>query len=267
MSVTIKDIYENCKASNVPMLSNYNPTEGFMALYQQNFSRIDKYLSRKYKEYSPVYIAGDVDNTTAEFISDVETYLILHRNSLDHLFKVELAEYDPRYNYDRYEQSETHRNGEVNAAERTDTFTKGSQENQSVFGESENTNTYGEAKMDANGEGAITTFNSTDYVDATKSISESTSYEHIDTQKTEEHTDRHNEGQRIDTNRMGAHTDTTQDSENVSSHIYGNIGTVSTIDLLKQEDNFYSIYSFYDKLFTMIINNLCVLRMVDIMED
>lgn len=207
-----------------------------------------------------------------------------------------LAEYNPIENYNRVEEWSDTKSGTDtltdDIASKQDTHLYGSKQNTNQYGQKQNTNQYGQEQLtDALGQDQVThVMGARHGVDVTEKYAEDGGYandtrvtrdensvtdtdttaqrtdthtkaQHTDTLTEATHTDTITEGTHTDTFTEGSHKDTHEteyDSTNEhEGHITGNIGTMSTQDMIQQEWTVRQ-KDFFNKMFNDIDEFLCV---------
>ena len=268
----------------------------FMAEYVTNHNSFDRNFMLEYGYMFPIWNVDDAESETGvvtQFRSDATDVIRKHKVDLQRLWDITQLEYDPIENYNRTEKTENAKSGSDTQSNAygayTETMTKGEQNDQDVYGAKSITNTQG-AQSNSNTFGEITNtsgaqsnsstnqvaaFNSNNYEDNEKT-SESFGEKidkvssHSDSQEIGARTDTTSENERTDSHKSGARTDgvehstkddtltTSYGSKNTTtSTVRGNIGTLTTQQMAQSEVDLWSGFNFYNKLFDIIIEELC----------
>lgn len=178
----------------IPNLNNQlNVTYNDNVLISSNI--VENYLLKKYASY---YTLND---TALEFKTDFDIYNSLMADGLNKIINAFNAEYNPIENYNSIIEEENI------YGERISTFNKGEQSNQNNYGDRQITTT-----------DSVTSYDSTDFKDTSKTINDNKSYDDILT-----------EGSRLDKDTHNTYTD----KHNLNQH--GNIGTTTSQSMVSDE--------------------------------
>lgn len=256
----VRDMYNQSKTDNKPLLSSYGGEGSFWTGYKANHAHFDRLFMRKFTSLIPldqVYSDG-IEYITDEFRADVYAWLLANDKRYTELFRVndilDNAAYSLTNNVDYTETTNK-------SVDRDIEFTKGRQQNsldsELLYGSQEvtqdNETAYG--AQSGNNEKTVSAFNSNTYdPDERTQYTESA---HTDTQDNTTTYGAHTDT-REDTVTEGSRTDNTEEDivENITTHKVGNMG-VQTVDdmLLKHWDN-WSMFDFYGLIFDDIAKNL-----------
>lgn len=248
MLYEIKDIQAYCKDENKMMLSNYDAD--FWKPYRDNYNYFDRLFMKKYRSWFPMDQEGDLDDVTTDFIFDVKSWLMINDKRYSELYRVNSIEDNTAY-------SLTNNVDVTETTERGVTFNKGAQENEDDFEteygrytvEEDKESTYGATS--GTDTKSVSAYNSSTY-DPAEQVASSTT-QHIDSQDNEttynSHTDSHG-----GTHTEGAREDTTDES--VTVHKVGNMGVQTVDDMLKKHWDNWTLFDFYNLIFSEIAQNL-----------
>lgn len=106
MKVTVKQIYNYCKAHNTKMLSNYTST--FWNEYKSNSTRYDFLFMRLFKSFE--YIETDfetLDDAVEDFISSVYAHLLVNDKKYSELYRINVLDDSTYSMLDNYNLTET----------------------------------------------------------------------------------------------------------------------------------------------------------------
>lgn len=233
---------------------------------------------KKVSSYVEHYLDDDGTVTTDGITSIgalLEQYYGTNWNKLLDAF---IAEYNPIENYNKVEEWSDTKSG-------SDTLTDdiATKQDTHLYGSKQNTNQYGQEQLtDLLGQDQVTHVQGARHgTDVTEKYAEDGGYANdtrvtrdqnlvTDTDTTAQRTDTHTKATHTDTLTEGTHTDTftegshkdTHETEYDSSvshegHVSGNIGTMSTQDMIQQEWSLRS-KDFFNKMFNDIDEFLCV---------
>lgn len=180
-------------------------------------------------------MVADIDNTIrALFFKNADNY--------ERLYNLTLSEYNPLENYDRYEDITT---------------TQGEREDTNIYGAKEHTDTNGATKVTTNQ--GVTHSASTDKVvgdnattPQTRGVTETDTNAVVDVVQGDAVTNRHNET---------AHTDNMTKGEQVDrviSHIHGNIGVTTAVQMMQQDRSFWQKFNLYSTIFDDIVKAISI---------
>ena len=251
----VKDMYEQSKDDNKPLLSNYGGAGSFWAGYKSNHEHFDRLFMRKYTSLIPLdqdYASG-VDEVTDEFRAECYAWLLANDKRYTELFRVNNIPDNDAY-------SLTNNVDYTETTSRDVIFDKGEQEN-TLDGETN----YGQQVVDddkefnfntTNSEGSTTTqstsaYNDSGYTPTDKSVQEINGY--TDTQDNSMTYGAHKD-ERDDTMTEGARHDVTD--EDITIHKVGNMGVQTVDDMLKKHWENWSMFDFYGLIFEDIAKNL-----------
>lgn len=233
---------------------------------------------KEVSSYVEHYLDDD-EIVTAEGITSIGALLEqYYGTSWNKLLDAFIAEYNPIENYNKVEEWSDTKSG-------TDTLTDdiATKQDTHLYGSKQNTNQYGQEQLtDILGQDQVTHVQGLRHgTDVTEKYAEDGGYANdtrvtrdqnsvTDTDTTAQRTDTHTKATHTDTLTEGTHTDTftegshidTHETEYDSSnthegHVTGNIGTMSTQDMIQQE---WAVRSkdFFNKMFNDIDEFLCV---------
>ena len=279
--VRVSEMYNSAKSAGEPLLSRYSAP--FWAGYLAKFADYDR-LFKNYFDSFKYFADGKnvpVDSARAEFTADVKSILLANNKRYDELFRLENLD-DEVYNIlDNYDLTETmerltgnQRTENIGAREDSDS-TKHTGTN--TVDNNGNTSTeYGEQSIDemrsnpditTTRENTVSAFDSDEYSPREKST-ETIGSHAIDTVTTQDaHTDKttntntETETRNLSEDRTykaGAQENSVNDngSENYNLRRKGNIGVMTQSDVLMKHLELWDAYSFYQKIFTDIVNIL-----------
>lgn len=268
----------------------------FMSEYVTNHNSLDRNFMLKYGYMFPIWNIDDSGNENGvltQFRSDATDVIRKHKVDLQRMWDITQLSYNPIENYNRVEDTENSKSGadtQSNAyGAYNETMNKGEQNDQDSFGAKNVTNTQGAQSNSSNYGEVINTngaqsnsstnqvaaFNSNNYEDNEKT-SESLGEKidkisaHNDSQSIGSRTDKVSEEARTDNHKSGARVDTVEHSSKddtlttsygskntTTSKITGNIGVTTTQQMAQSEIDLWSGFNFYNKLFDIIIEELC----------
>lgn len=180
----------------IPNLTNMlNVSYNDIVLISSNI--VENYLLKKYASYYTL------NNTPNEFKADFDIYNGLMADGLNKIINAFNEKYNPVENYNsNIEEQNIY-------GERVSTFNKGEQSNNNNYGNRQNTTT-----------DSVTTYDTTDFKDTSKTVNNNLSYADILT-----------EGNRIDKDTHNTYTDT----HLLNQH--GNIGVTTSQQMINEEVN------------------------------
>lgn len=216
---TINDLYKYASTHDTKLLSNYNQTWWWN--YLENSTRYDKVFRRLY--YSFYYFMQSQDETIDEvvtnFVEDVYNLLLLHDKEFSELWRVKVLSSDAYSITDNYDMTEelTKYTGET-LGSRQDSETNN-------IGQQTGSNVNKKAPYDSE------TFYNAESVDMTS-------------------------GSRQDSRNTTFGTQTNTGSENYTLHRSGNIGVMTSTDVMRSHVKFWTDFDFYHYVFGVIAREL-----------
>lgn len=278
--ITIGTLAELAIQNGVPFLGYQEKLQPFtfMQEYLQDFELFDEDIKETRGFFFPLTVKETKDATLDHFRKRAEFVIKKHAKELEGLWKIAATTFDPAYNVEEHIVEELKKTGSdtlrdaIDAVNQTDSL--GARKNTSNYGAQTSTQNTGAqsssveygARQSASQEGKAG-FNSSDY------------QKNVSTNQTENaHTDSTNNGAREDSSTFSAHTDEmTSDAvidthktdfrEDVHEQTYnntiskkydrkGNVGTMSTPELLQKASDSVEVFDFYDKLYDMVLREL-----------
>ena len=278
--ITVRQLCDKAIENSQPFLGDTTELSkySFMEEYLNDFENFDTDISENYGFLFPLTEKATLEETLAFFRKRSAFMIKKHSKELDNLWKIANTTFDPAYNVEEHIIEDLKKTGSdtlrdaIDAVNQTDSL--GARKNTSNYGEQTSTQntgaqnssvSYGE-KQSTSQEGKAG-FNSSDY------------QKNISTNQTENtHTDSTNNGAREDSSTFSAHTDEmTSDAvidthktdfrEDVHEQTYnntvsrsydrhGNVGTMSTPELLQKAADSAAVFDFYNKLYEIILGEL-----------
>lgn len=266
----ISDIYENAKRSDTKLLSDFNAD--FWNAYNTDHEKFDALFNRKF--YSFRYFnqkeGQDIDEVTANFISDVYLHLLVNNKKYAELFRIEDIDdddYNIKYNYvikektitdstdnKRFVSGSRNDSGSDTVGQRTDKVTTNYDEIANTVESDndaiENVSIDKVSPYDGDNVNLSTKTSTTDNLGKTHNKTEDTTEARTDVVDSIS-------GQQINSNSYtkGEQTNTDSDTfhEQIDFSREGNIGTISVDDMLAKHKNFWNPWNFYE----IIFNDIC----------
>ena len=239
LNKTLFEIFAEDRTRQLITPSIFNPIPEWLAVYNTNKDRIDKFYLEKYgkKILDDIF---DLENNVLIYNAiqqRVDTYLLLNKEKYDRLWIDYTVEYNPIENYNRNE-------------ELTDTY--GKRFNKDTIGSI--TNTVTNDKVTSVSQNDAVPFNGgSDFSEVGKTTTTSTGTGVGGKVVNESNVNQHiNESEEYGSNQDGSRTD------KHINHTHGNIGVTTTIDMLAADVNFWMSSEFYDILFKDIINECTI---------
>ena len=232
----------------------------FMAEYVANHNSFDRNFMLKYGYMLPIWNVDDAESengVVTQFRSDATDVIRKHKVDLQHIWDISQVAYEPLENYDRQEDRENTMSG-GHTTERQGSVSEtlsGGHTNERLGKVSETTTPFSSIENETK----VYAFDST-----TASPSD------IQIEK-------QNGTMKVETERNGDKDVTTfNDEKKVTSHdgdkdvfnynneksreisrVHGNIGVVTSQQMIESEIDLWSGFNFYNKLFDIIIEELC----------
>ena len=232
----------------------------FMAEYVANHNSFDRNFMLKYGYMLPIWNVDDAESengVVTQFRSDATDVIRKHKVDLQHIWDISQVAYEPLENYDRHEDRENTMSG-GHTTERQGSVSEtlsGGHTNERLGKVSETTTPFSSIENETK----VCAFDST-----TASPSD------IQIEK-------QNGTMKVETERNGDKDVTTfNDEKKVTSHdgdkdvfnynneksreisrVHGNIGVVTSQQMIESEIDLWSGFNFYNKLFDIIIEELC----------
>ena len=232
----------------------------FMAEYVANHNSFDRNFMLKYGYMLPIWNVDDAESengVVTQFRSDATDVIRKHKVDLQHIWDISQVAYEPLENYDRHEDRENTMSG-GHTTERQGSVSEtlsGGHTNERQGKVAEITTPFSSIENETK----VYAFDST-----TASPSD------IQIEK-------QNGTMKVETERNGDKDVTTfNDEKKVTSHdgdkdvfnyndekskelsrVHGNIGVVTSQQMIESEIDLWSGFNFYDKLFDIIIEELC----------
>ena len=250
----------------------------FMQEYLGDFELFDEDIKETRGFFIPLTIKETKADTLDYFRKRAGFVIKKHAKELEGLWKIANTTFDPAYNVEEHVVEELKKTGSdtlrdaIDAVNQTDSL--GARKNTSNFGAQTSTQNTGAqtssveygARQRASQEGKAG-FNSADY------------QKNVSTNQTENaHTDSTNSGAREDSSTFSAHTDEVTSDAVVDTHRtdfredvheqtfnntiskkydrQGNVGTMSTPELLQKASDSVEVFDFYDKLYDIVLREL-----------
>ena len=278
--ITIGTLAELAIKTGVPFLGYEDKLQpfDFMQEYLGDFELFDEDIKETRGFFFPITVKETKADTLEHFRKRAGFVIKKHAKELEGLWKIAATTFDPAYNVEEHIVEELKKTGSdtlrdaIDAVNQTDSL--GARKNTSQYGEQTSTQNTGAqissveygARQSESQEGKAG-FNSSDY------------QKNVSTNQTENaHTDSTNNGAREDSSTFSAHTDEiTSDAvvdthrtdfrEDVHEQTYdntvsrkydrqGNVGTMSTPELLQKAADSVAVFDFYDKLYDMVLREL-----------
>ena len=278
--MTVRQLCDKAIENSQPFLGDTTELSkySFMQEYLNDFENFDTDISENYGFLFPLTEKATLDDTLSFFRKRSAFMIKKHSKELENLWKIANTEFDPAYNVEEHLKEDIKKTGSdtlrdaLDSVKQTDSL--GERKNTSKYGEQTQIQSTGAqissveygAKQSESKEGKAG-FNSSDY------------QKNISTNQTENvHTDTTNSGERTDNSTFSAHTDemtngavidthTTDYREDVHEQNYnntvsrqydrqGNVGTMSTPELLQKAADSVAVFDFYNKLYNVILGEL-----------
>ena len=278
--ITVRQLCDKAIENSQPFLGDTTELTkySFMEEYLNDFENFDTDISENYGFLFPLTEKATLEETLAFFRKRSAFMIKKHSKELENLWKIANTTFDPAYNVEEHIIEDLKKTGSdtlrdaIDAVNQTDSL--GARKNTSNYGAQTSTQNTGAqsssveygARQSASQEGKAG-FNSPDY------------QKNVSTNQTENsYTDRTNNGARKDSSTFSAHTDEmTSDAvvdthrtdfrEDVHEQTYdntvsrkydrqGNVGTMSTPELLQKASDSVAVFDFYNKLYNIILGEL-----------
>ena len=278
--ITVRQLCDKAIENSQPFLGDTTELSkySFMEEYLNDFENFDTDISENYGFLFPLTEKATLEETLAFFRKRSAFMIKKHSKELENLWKIANTTFDPAYNVEEHIIEDLKKTGSdtlrdaIDAVNQTDSL--GARKNTSNYGAQTSTQNTGAqtssveygARQSASQEGKAG-FNSPDY------------QKNVSTNQTENsYTDRTNNGARKDSSTFSAHTDEmTSDAvvdthrtdfrEDVHEQTYdntvsrkydrqGNVGTMSTPELLQKASDSVAVFDFYNKLYNIILGEL-----------
>ena len=278
--MTVRQLCDKAIETSQPFLGDTTELSkySFMEEYLNDFENFDTDISENYGFLFPLTEKATLEDTLAFFRKRSAFMIKKHSKELDNLWKIANTTFDPAYNVEEHIIEDLKKTGSdtlrdaIDAVNQTDSL--GARKNTSQYGEQTNTQNTGAqsssveygARQSESQEGKAG-FNSSDF------------QKNMSANQTENvHTDSTNNGAREDSSTFSAHTDEmTSDAvidthktdfrEDVHEQTYnntvtrqydrkGNVGTMSTPELLQKAADSEAVFDFYNKLYNIILGEL-----------
>ena len=278
--ITVRQLCDKAIENSQPFLGDTTELSkySFMEEYLNDFENFDTDISENYGFLFPLTEKTTLEDTLAFFRKRSAFMIKKHSKELENLWKIANTTFDPAYNVEEHIIEDLKKTGSdtlrdaIDAVNQTDSL--GARKNTSNYGAQTSTQNTGAqsssveygARQSASQEGKAG-FNSPDY------------QKNVSTNQTENsYTDSTNNGAREDSSTFSAHTDeVTSDAvvdthrtdfrEDVHEQTYdntvsrkydrqGNVGTMSTPELLQKASDSVAVFDFYNKLYNIILGEL-----------
>lgn len=278
--ITIGTLAELAIKTGVPFLGYQEKLQPFqfMQEYLGDFELFDEDIKETRGFFFPLTVKETKDATLDHFRKRAGFVIKKHAKELEGLWKIANTTFDPAYNVEEHIVEELKKTGSdtlrdaIDAVKTTDNL--GARSNSTAYGEQSTTATTG-AQNTSNVFGQQSTetvqgkagFNSSDYQKDQNSQTTQQGY-----------TDSTNTGERTDSQNITAHTDTQTSQAVVDTHTtdyredvheqnynntiskkyerQGNVGTMSTPELLQKAADSVAVFDFYDKLYDIVLREL-----------
>lgn len=283
MKKTIKEVYNIIKEeptyTSFPLLFSESwatdypvfdteITDNFVEDYNDNYDTFDKYFVRKHGKKFVDFDAETQTELVDEWREMMKGILRIYLDSWARLYYTLHINYNPVFNVEEhttstYGEHET----EDSYGQDLNTDVYGQKQQTNLYGQTQKTNQYGQ-KQTTNGQRTDDTTNyevaydsgtekeknkSTDVI-GSQTITEN---QRTDTETGTQHTDTITNNTFTDTHTRSARKDTTTSGEHVDTvDRMGNIGVVSAMDLIKQEEEFRRKYAFFDNVFLTVVEQI-----------
>lgn len=261
MAYNIDDMYKYTKANNYKLLSEF--PAAWWSEYRTNYQKFDQIFRRKYKSFR--FFLQDSHDTLANnvifFTNEVYSHLLANSKKYEELYRINVLD-DSTYSLlDNYNLTEvmaktTTDSSTMNQGQRidSDSDSYGAATNTMTVGSSTNKNISGSTPFDI--PAIVDGFSQSGGGIVTDDIYLNGG----DISTLGSHTDQETRGARTDTSShtKGSQQDTTSGSgsENYTLTRTGNIGIQTPTDILDKHKNFWSIWDFYDYVFSDICKEL-----------
>lgn len=266
MIITIQD-YLNQTPSR-PFIGAATTPEGVCSEKFQN--ALTAYIANNYSNYhflEPIFMGNFANDGVVTSMIKIRCDRVYYANeyTYDKLYKTLELEYNPILNYDMEEKEHIANSGqdktESNYGGHTDTVSVGGHTDTYVQGESTLTDTLGGRSKSGNNTGDKAPFDSQNYQHLNKETYTETEQSVQDSHKQSSRSDSATIGGRTDSTSVGSHTDndTVTHGHEIDRSLTraGNIGTMTTQDMIKQEREI-SMFSLVAIVANDIISALCV---------
>lgn len=278
--ITIGTLAELAIKKGVPLLGyeeKLMPFE-FMQEYLEDFENFDEDIKENRGFLLPLKVKATKDETLEHFRKRSSFIIGKHKKELAGLWKIAQTEFDPAYNVEEHTVEEVKKTGsdtlQDKFAEQKLTDDIGARKSISKYGEQNTEQTFGKGKSSTEygqrenetleGQAGI---NSENY--QKKGSSKFTEKLHTDVVNTDEkkdlfksqqHQDEIGSEKAVDVHTTGAHDDEhKQIYDNTVTRKYdrqGNVGTMSTPELLQKAADSVVVFDFYNKLYDIVLGEL-----------
>lgn len=213
--------------------------------YFDHYDIYDLWIYKHYKELE-LDTYDEKDSIDADVVADIDNTIraLFYKNAdnYERLYKLTLSEYNPLENYDRYEDS---------------TATQGEREDTNIYGAKSHTDVNGATKVTTNQ--GVTHSESTDKVvgdnattPQTRGVTETDTNAVVDVVQGDAVTNQHNEIAHTDNMTKGEQVDS------VISHIHGNIGVTTAVQMMQQDKSFWKNFNLYSTIFDDIVKAISI---------
>ena len=209
----------------------------WLTLYLNNADTIDRYFLFKYgnKIINIDYVGSSDEETTVILQENIKTYLLLNARRYDRLCLNYTVDYTPQANSATTQEPTDHIGHETHT---------------NTLGATKNTDTFDNTKTTT--DNGVTPFDSdinTPVSNITVSVNGSDGGKIVNTSETAE---------RVNTDTIkGNNEDGSRDNKH-NSHIYGNIGVTTTVQMLTADNAYWNVLDFYNNLFNDCINECTI---------
>lgn len=220
---TVKDMADYCNLNSLTLLSDYDAT--FWTEYKANYTRFDNIFKKLFKtfEYFDQLVEDSTAAVTAEFRTSVYNWLLMNHKRYDEIWRINVID-DTTYSItDNYSLTEEY-------------IGNGSNANSVINGQRTDVNNSQIGSQNVYNQNNVTAFNTN---------TENTNNSATNATGTRNDIEQYTKGQEEHTAR-GTNTD----SHNLKR--YGNIGTMSSDDIMRKHDDFWKAYNFYMFVFEEI---------------
>ena len=232
----------------------------FMAEYVANHNSFDRNFMLKYGYMLPIWNVDDAESengVVTQFRSDATDVIRKHKVDLQHIWDISQVAYEPLENYDRQEDRENTMSG-GHTTERQGSVSEtlsGGHTNERLGKVSETTTPFSSIENETK----VYAFDSTTASPSDIQIEKQNGTMRVETERNgDKDVFNYNDEKKI-INHDGDKDVFNYNNEKSReiSRVHGNIGVVTSQQMIESEIDLWSGFNFYDKLFDIIIEELC----------
>ena len=278
--MTVRQLCDKAIENSQPFLGDATKLSeySFMVEYLNDFENFDTDISENYGFLFPLTEKATLDETLAFFRKRSAFMIKKHSKELENLWKITNTKFDPAYNVEEHLNEEVKKTGSDTLQDKfaelklTDdigtrkTISKyGEQNSEQTFGKQKSSTEYGQRENET--EERLSAFNSVNYQN--KNLTTVAEKLHSDTINTDEkkdlfkaqpYQDEIGSEKAVDVHTTAPRNDEhKQIYDNTVTRKYdrqGNVGTMSTPELLQKAADSAAVFDFYNKLYNIILGEL-----------